>query len=165
MDESTAANIEYVVGEDLVEGITANWESLLATADDIAAELDRESIVCEPTDVTVVPATEQFGLTAVVDDETFTRLETLDPAQFEPTSVARAQSDGLVLLLIVFESDETAVVLPLYYQRTADGEGVLRDHDGELPIRVRSLTALEPVSFTLDSPEYVFPETRFDADR
>ena len=158
MDESTAANIEYVVGEGIVEGITANWESLLATADDIAAELDRETIVCEPTDVTVVPATDQFGLTAVVDDDTFGRLDALDPDAFEPTHVARAESDGLVLLLVVFESDEQAVVLPLYYERTADSEGVLRDLE-TLPIRVRSLTALEPVSFVLDSPEPVFPET------
>ncbi|RNJ25307.1 DUF7529 family protein [Halosegnis longus] len=161
MDESTAANIEYVVGEGIVEGITANWESLLATAADVAAELDRETIVCEPTDVTVVPAADQFGLTAVVDDETFSRLDALDADAFEPTHVARAESDGLVLLLVVFESDEQAVVLPLYYERTADAEGVLRDHD-ELPIRVRSLTALEPVSFLLESPEYVFPETPLD---
>lgn len=162
MDESTAANIEYVVGEGIVEGITANWEALLATADDVAAGLDRDTVVCEPTDVTVVPATDRFGLTAVVDDDTFGRLDALDPDAFEPTHVARAESDGLVLLLVVFESDERAVVLPLYYERTADAEGVLRDHDGALPIRVRSLTALEPVSFVLDSPEYVFPETPFD---
>ena len=164
MDDPTAESIETVVGEGLVEGITANWESLVATAGDVAAEFDRETVVCEPSDVTVVPATDQFGLTAIVGDDSFRRLNDLDSEQFELGTIARATSDGLVLLLVTFETAETAVVLPLYYERTADEEGVLRDHDGELPIRLRSLTALEPVSFTVHSPAYLFPETRFDAE-
>ncbi|PSP39223.1 hypothetical protein BRC71_03120 [Halobacteriales archaeon QH_7_65_31] len=164
MDDSTAESIETVVGEGIVDGITANWESLVATAGDVAAEFDRETVVCEPSDVTVVPATDQFGLTAVVGDESFRRLNDLDPERLDPGAIARAESDGLVLLLLTLETAETAVVLPLYYERTADEEGVLRDHDGELPIRLRSLTALEPVSVAIDSPEALFPETRFDAE-
>ena len=126
-----------------------------------------EAVTLHPGDVTVVPADhEQFGLVSVVSDGEFeTLLSVVEGRTFSSHEVYRDATDAMVFLLVVTESDDSeAVVLsPAYYERTPDGEGELRSHDGELFTRIRNLAGDDVVTFSHDDPDPFFPDERFDA--
>lgn len=151
------------------ETVVGHWEQVVedmeATAEDYA-DAGWRIVTLHPGDVTVVPADhDQFGIVALVPDDEFAALTgAVDGRTFDAYEVFRADTDEMVFLLVVVESDdgEAAVFLPAYYERDADGEGELRKHDGTLYTRVRNLAGEEVVTFSHEDPEPFFPDD--DAD-
>lgn len=147
------------------ETVVGHWEQVVEDMEATAAEYadaGRRTVALHPGDVTVVPADhDQFGIVALVPDDEFGTLrETVEDRTFDAYEVFRAETEAMVFLLVVVESDdgEAAVFLPAYYEREADGEGELRKHDGTLYTRVRNLSGEEVVSFSHDDPEPFFPD-------
>ena len=150
--------------------VVGRWEAVVedmeATAEQYREE-GWETVTLHPGDVTVVPADhEQFGLVSVVPDDEFeTLLSVVEGRTFSAYEVYRADTDAMVFLLVVTESDdgEAVTLSPAYYERTPDGEDELRSHDGELFTRVRNLAGDDVVTFSHDDPDPFFPDERFDA--
>ncbi|WP_255151693.1 DUF7529 family protein [Halorarius halobius] len=149
---------------DATDAVGGYWTAILEEMDDIAEQYRTAGwtvVTLHPTDVTVVPADdEQFGLVAVVDDEEFDDLvAAVGDREVDAYEVFRADADERVFLLVVTETadGEVAVCLPAYYDRTADAEGELRAHDGELYTRVRDLAGEDAVTFSHENPAPFFP--------
>jgi hypothetical protein len=156
--------------DDLFGKVVGRWEAMVeemaATAEQYRDE-GWEAVTLHPGDVTVVPAGhEQFGLVSVVSDDEFeTLLSVVEDRTFSAYEVYCDATDAMVFLLVVTESDdgEAVVLSPGYYERTPDGEGELRSHDGDLFTRVRNLAGDDVVTFSHEDPDPFFPDERFDA--
>jgi hypothetical protein len=147
---------------------TAPWQRLLAEVD-AAAERYRadgvETVAVEPTDVSV--AGEPPGLVLVVPDEEHAVVAELAASgEFAAADTLVEATEDVVLVAVAFERADggAAILLPCYYERTPDEEGVLRDHRGPLGVRVRGLAATGVVAFAHDEPAALFTEKRFDAE-
>lgn len=146
---------------------TAPWQRLLEEVD-AAAERYRTDgvavVTVEPTDVSVTG--DPPGPVLVVPDDEYTAVaELAATGEFAATDVLVETTDDVVLLAVAFEraDGDVAVLLPLYYERTPDEEGVLRSHEAPLQLRVRGLAGTDVIEFTHEKPAALFPETRFDA--
>ena len=150
--------------------VVGRWEAVVedmeATAEQYREE-GWETVTLHPGDVTVVPADhEQFGLVSVVPDDEFeTLLSVVEGRTFSAYEVYRADTDAMVFLLVVTESDdgEAVTLSPAYYERTPDGEGELRSHDGDLFTRIRNLAGDDVVTFSHEEPAPFLPAEPFDA--
>lgn len=145
--------------------VVGKWEAVVEDMEATAEEYRDagwEPVTLHPGDVTVVPADhDQFGLSVLAPDDEFDTLrEAVAGRTFDSYEVYRGETESMVFLLVVVESDddELAVFVPTYYERTDDAEGELRDHDGTLYTRIRNLAGDDVVSFSHDNPEPFFPE-------
>jgi hypothetical protein len=151
--------------------VVGHWEAVVEEMEATAEQYRNagwETAELHPGDVTVVPADhEEFGIVAIAPDDEFEALlELVWGRTFDEYEVFRGDTEGMVFALVVVQAadKEAAVFLPVYYERTAAGEGELRNHDGELYTRVRNLTGEEVVEFSHEDPAPFFPETPFDAE-
>lgn len=151
--------------------VVGHWEAVIEEMEATAEQYRNagwETVEIHPGDVTVVPADhEQFGIVAIAPDDEFAALlELVDGRTFDAYEVFRGDTDEMVFALVVVQADdkEAAAFLPVYYERNANGEGELRNHDGELFTRVRNLQGDEIVEFSHEAPDPFFPEQAFDAE-
>lgn len=158
-------------GSNPFEQVVGHWETVVEEMEETAAQYRTagwETVELHPGDVTVVPADhEQFGIVAVAPDDEFDELVArVDGRSFDSYETFRGETEEMVFLLVVVESDDgdVAVFLPAYYERTPDGEGELRGHEGELYTRVRNLQGDEVVTFSHEDPAPFFPDEPFDAE-
>ncbi len=147
---------------------TAPWQRLLAEVDDAAARYRADSaevVTVEPTDVSVTGAPP--GLVLVVpDNEHAAVAELVETGEFAPADTLVEPTKDVVLIAVAFERTDGAAVilLPCYYKRTPEEEGMLRAQEGPLDVRVRGLAATGIVELRHDTLAALFPATQFDAE-
>lgn len=151
----------------LGEDLTARWDRLLREMESTAAgyrDAGYETAAVHPVDVSVISAPEQFGLVAIVDSEEFERVTELGVARADGDRQVSIEvgEDVVLVALAVERRDNAAVVLvPLYYRRTPDEEGVFRGHE-TLPVRIRPRSGDRVVTFRQASEPFL-PSDPFDA--
>lgn len=144
----------------------AYWQDLLedtaATADEYE-ENGWDTLALTPGDVTPRYDSEKpDGLSVLVPDSEYDRLATLtEGTPFDSVDVYKNTGGPMVFLLVVEKAvaEETAVLIPAYYNAVAHSEFVEAVESlGEMPIHVRALGGEEAVRFVHDDVSLFTPD-------
>ncbi|MFC7057295.1 DUF7529 family protein [Halovenus salina] len=142
------------------------WQDLLDDTAVIADEYEEkgwETLTLTPGDVTPRYDSEKpDGLSVLVPDPEYDRLSELtDTGTFDNVEVYRNTGGPMVFVLVVEENtaDETAVLIPAYYNAVAHSEFVETVESlGEMPIHVRALGGETAIRFVHDAVSLFTPD-------
>ncbi|MEA5385792.1 hypothetical protein VB779_00760 [Haloarculaceae archaeon H-GB11] len=146
--------------------VTSHWEAVVEEMHDVAERYRADgyrTVEIHPGDVAVVGPDEEgrTGFDVVAPDDEFDRLESLTETYgFTSYDVFRGDADAMVFPLVALEaaSDDVAVFVPLYYERSE--LGTLRDvveNRDVLRSTVRPLADDRSVTFAHSDPAPFFP--------
>lgn len=146
--------------------VVGPWDDVLddmaATAAEYRAD-DWQTIELHPGDVETVTGEHAddetpLGFDVVVPGDEFERLrDALADRTVDRYEVFAATGNAMVFLLVAVESDDLAVLFPLYYDQS-DQQGLVAaaDEDG-LTTRLRPLVDEESVTISHHDPDPFFP--------
>lgn len=154
------------------ERVADVWEEVIADMEATAEEYRERGwdvAAVHPGDVAALDGTgpsERWGLDVLAPDNEFDEVERLmveDDGSFDACEVYRAQSGGMVYLVVAMldEGGEAAVVFPAYYDPSRpESKGMLERARaaGEMRTHVRPLDDRLVVTFTQGDPDLFAPE-------
>lgn len=157
---------------DLPKGaIQRHWEDVKEDLEATAKELEADgwtTVTLHTGDATSIPGREDHspGLDVMVPGNEFERLHGVieDGAEFTESSVFRKAAGGVVFLVFVFQDSErrVATLFPAFYPQQGTSAGDVAEHAlrvGQLDLFIRPLDRERSVTFTIEDPSLVFPET------
>ncbi|HKJ59859.1 MAG TPA: hypothetical protein VKA37_11560 [Halobacteriales archaeon] len=153
------------------QGLRDHWEDVEADLEATAAELEGEgwtTVTLHAGDVTTRSGRDggAAGLDVLAPGNEFEDL--LDQveagAAFTETAVFRQAAGGVAFLVCVLRDPDrrVAVLVPAFYPQTGEDAQALAEHAhdvGQVELHVRPLQRDRVVTFTVDDPELVFPES------
>lgn len=146
------------------DAVSSGWDTVIEEAEQFAAEYRDdgwEAAVVHPGDVTPL-SDDPLGLDVLAPGDEFETVQALVEAHaFDSSHVYRQDSDGIVLVLTVFEAtaDDVAVLVPAFVSKhdLAELEAPVRE-SGQMPVHVRPLSDDMRTTFTVADPDLFFDQ-------